>query len=143
MLREYEIPAFRTSDTGVWCKDKIYNTDKKIASIGVHLRRYISSHGVGINVTDEVLKYFDAIDACGLGKGVTTMESMLVPTESQTVARGFADSLAQELGVSVQHLRSVKELEEVWGLENGELLETMIQSDLQSPESEGGYITLK
>ena len=38
----------------------------KVASIGIHLRHRITSHGFAINVTSEPLRWFDLVLACGL-----------------------------------------------------------------------------
>lgn len=47
---------------------------EKIAALGVHLRRNVTSYGVGLNVSTD-LRWFDRIVACGLeGKGMTSME---------------------------------------------------------------------
>jgi lipoate-protein ligase B len=60
-------PAF----TGVWV------ADRKIASIGVAVRRWISYHGLALNVSTD-LKFFDAIRPCGLSAEVmTSMEKLL------------------------------------------------------------------
>ena len=69
VCENYGITAFTTQNPGVW------NTpDDKIASIGVHLRRGISSYGVGLNVSVD-LSWFHRIVACGLvGKSVTSLE---------------------------------------------------------------------
>ncbi|EIW68449.1 hypothetical protein TREMEDRAFT_18004, partial [Tremella mesenterica DSM 1558] len=39
---------------------------EKVASIGIHLRHRITSHGFSINVTPEPIKWFDLVLACGL-----------------------------------------------------------------------------
>ncbi|MFK7851439.1 MAG: lipoyl(octanoyl) transferase LipB [Akkermansiaceae bacterium] len=58
---ELEIKAGRRSGmTGVWVEDR------KIASIGVGVRKWISMHGFAINVTRESLPPFLSITPCGL-----------------------------------------------------------------------------
>lgn len=47
--------------TGAWVKER------KLASIGVGVRHWISMHGFGLNVTPEALKGFAHITPCGLG----------------------------------------------------------------------------
>jgi lipoyl(octanoyl) transferase len=47
--------------TGIWVGDR------KLASIGVGVRRWISMHGFALNVTDESLSSFDHITPCGIG----------------------------------------------------------------------------
>ena len=53
--RDHEGPQF----TGVWVEDR------KIASIGVHISRGVSSHGFAINVDNDV-EPFHQVTACGL-----------------------------------------------------------------------------
>jgi lipoate-protein ligase B len=75
-LGQWGIASTRTEDPGVW-KKMVEGSDdmpRKIAALGVHLRRNITSYGVGLNIKTD-LKWFDRIVACGLvGKGVTTMD---------------------------------------------------------------------
>ena len=51
--------------TGVWVGER------KIASIGVAVRKWISYHGLALNVTTD-LRYFSAIEPCGLPAAVMT-----------------------------------------------------------------------
>ena len=54
----------RTGLTGVWVENR------KLASIGVGVRKWISMHGFAINITAECLPPFFAITPCGID-GVT------------------------------------------------------------------------
>lgn len=56
--------------TGVWVKDR------KIASLGVAVRQWISYHGVALNVSTD-LRYFGAIHPCGLSPEVMTSMELL------------------------------------------------------------------
>lgn len=52
---------------GVWT----IQTDKKIASIGIAVQHWVSTHGIAVNV-DVDLREFERIDPCGLGAAVMT-----------------------------------------------------------------------
>lgn len=75
-MEQWGIASTRTEDPGVWKtrQEGDEGIPKKIAALGVHLRRNVTSYGVGLNIKTD-LKWFDRIVACGLvGKGVTTMD---------------------------------------------------------------------
>ena len=77
----YWLEAYTTENPGVWIGSS--PDERKLASVGVHLRRYIASHGVGLNVTVK-LEWFDRIVACGLpGKKATTMKKEYQAMESR------------------------------------------------------------
>ena len=57
----FHVPASRREGlTGVWVEDR------KLASIGVGVRKWISMHGFAINITQESLAPFFAITPCGI-----------------------------------------------------------------------------
>lgn len=71
LCKQYELNATTTADTGVWIDDR------KICAMGVHCKRYITSHGLALNC-DIDLKWFDHIVPCGLhGKSVTSLSKEL------------------------------------------------------------------
>jgi lipoyl(octanoyl) transferase len=88
-LGEYGIEAGRIPKlTGVWVGDR------KIAAIGVHLSRWVTSHGFALNVTTD-LDYFRYIVPCGLTKPVTSMEQLGVRTTLGEVSEKFASHFAR------------------------------------------------
>jgi len=69
-LAEFEIIAGRVPGcTGVWVDGK------KVAAIGVHISRWVTSHGFALNHTTD-LRYFQYIVPCGLTKSVTSMQEL-------------------------------------------------------------------
>jgi lipoyl(octanoyl) transferase len=69
-LADFEIEAFRIKDlTGVHTKDG------KVAAIGVHIKRWVTTHGFALNVNTD-LSFFDLIISCE-GEPVTSMEKIL------------------------------------------------------------------
>ena len=100
-LSDYEIPAERnTGFTGVWTRGR------KIASIGVHVRDWVTWHGFALNVTTD-LSYFDLIVPCGIdGVMMTSVEreldstGVVAPTVADFASR-VADAFAQVFDLDV------------------------------------------
>jgi lipoyl(octanoyl) transferase len=65
---------------GVWVEDssaRAADKEAKIGALGVHLSRWVSSHGFAYNVSTD-LRFYDLIVPCGIvGKGVTSLERIL------------------------------------------------------------------
>jgi lipoyl(octanoyl) transferase len=80
-LAAFNVRGERREDrVGVWVArpDKGKDFEDKIAAIGVRLRRWVSFHGIAINVEPE-LSHFEAIIACGVTDpryGVTSLADL-------------------------------------------------------------------
>ena len=113
----YGIEGFTTENPGVWVTE-----EDKIASVGVHLRRNVASHGVGLNIATK-LAWFDRIVACGLvGKRATSFEKMGVKP------KGGVEEVGRVLaGIMARHLEGVQGTKEVDMHEvvGQEIIETM------------------
>ena len=83
-LADYGIAGGRiTKLTGVWVGER------KIAAIGVHLSRWVTSHGFALNVSTD-LSYFQYIVPCGLTRPVTSMAALGVRAGRDEVGRRLA-----------------------------------------------------
>jgi lipoyl(octanoyl) transferase len=88
----FGIPAKRRAGlTGVWTEG-----DRKIASIGVHARQWVTWHGFALNVTTK-LSYFDLMVPCGIpGVDMTSISrerpelGVDVPAAAAAVTTAFA-----------------------------------------------------
>ncbi|WFD44514.1 lipoyl(octanoyl) transferase [Malassezia psittaci] len=76
-LSTQEAPSAEAKYTGIWVDDT-----HKIASIGVHVRHRVTSHGFALNVQNKALEGFRNIVACGLP------DVQLTSVEEQLVKRG-------------------------------------------------------
>lgn len=84
VLAEFGIDAGRVCHcTGVWVDGK------KIGAIGVHISRWVTSHGFALNV-DADMTYFQYIVPCGLAKPVTSMAALGVRVDVQAVKQSLA-----------------------------------------------------
>jgi lipoyl(octanoyl) transferase len=83
-LLAFNVAGERREDrVGVWVKrpDKGPGCEDKIAAIGVRLKRWVSLHGIAINVAPD-LAHFDAIVPCGVTDpryGVTSLADLGLP----------------------------------------------------------------
>lgn len=88
MLAGFGIAAGRIPKlTGVWVDGK------KVAAIGVHISRWVTSHGFALNVNTD-LSYFQYIVPCGLTKPVTSMAELGVRASLAEIS----ESVAQHFG---------------------------------------------
>lgn len=62
---------------GVWIGLEASGAEEKLGALGVHLSRWVTSHGFAYNVSTD-LRYFDLIVPCGIaGKLATSLERAL------------------------------------------------------------------
>lgn len=91
-LADFGIVAGRIPKlTGVWVGER------KIAAIGVHISRWVTSHGFALNINTD-LRYFQYIVPCGLTKPVTSMAASGARTEVPAVSRILASHFGRVFG---------------------------------------------
>ncbi len=99
---EFGITAGREpGKTGVWVKSG--NTDEKLAAIGVHISRWVTSHGFAYNVSTD-LRYFDLIVPCGIAdRKATSLEKLLGRgVDKKEVAPRIARHLGELFGLEMK-----------------------------------------
>jgi len=90
--------------TGVWVdRPEKQNTEEKLAAIGVHLSRWVASHGFAYNVSTD-LRYFDLIVPCGIAdKQATSLEKLLGRSvKMEEVSPRIAAHLGELLGLELR-----------------------------------------
>src|SRR6266850_3027600 len=114
---EFGVAAERVAGKkGIWIKNG--NAEEKLAAIGVHISRWVTSHGFAYNVSTD-LRYFDLIVPCGIvDRKATSLEKLLGDSVKQ---KDVAPQIAKHLG-------------EVFGLELKEASRAELLERLQEAE---------
>ena len=98
---DFAIPTKRSPGlTGVWTDQE--TSEAKIAAIGVHISRSVTSHGFALNVNTN-LDYFDLIIPCGItSKPVTSMQhelghSLDLNSVAESISRNFGTVFSSQM----------------------------------------------
>lgn len=99
VMGKFGVKGITTENPGVWTTDG----ERKVCAVGVHLRRNVTSHGIGLNVTEEPLSWLGRIVGCGLeGKGPGSLFTEGASGEGlsvEKVGEEFVRTLGERLGV--------------------------------------------
>jgi lipoyl(octanoyl) transferase len=104
-LGAFNVKGERREDrVGVWVArpDKGLGHEDKIAAIGVRLRRWVSFHGISLNVEPD-LSHFDAIVPCGVTDsryGVTSLVDLDLPVGLTDVDIALKHAFGEVFGPS-------------------------------------------
>ena len=106
---DFGIPAKRVAGlTGAWTEAA---PEAKIAAIGVHISRAVTSHGFALNVNND-LSFFDLIVPCGIAaRPVTSMQKELCrEIDPALVAQSLSRNFGTVFGVQILWLASLDAL---------------------------------
>ncbi|MBB6145582.1 lipoyl(octanoyl) transferase [Silvibacterium bohemicum] len=99
--------------TGVWTLAGGSIEEKKVAAIGVHISRGITSHGFALNVTTD-LRDFDLIVPCGISDRTVTSLEQETDVGSPATMENAINAVARHFGRVFEHqvlwLESVEDL---------------------------------
>jgi lipoyl(octanoyl) transferase len=108
-LAAFNVRGERREDrVGVWVKrpDKGDGYEDKIAAIGVRLKRWVSFHGIAINVEPD-LSHFQAIVPCGVVDpryGVTSLVDLGLPVTMADVDIALRQAFADVFGPAIARM---------------------------------------
>jgi len=114
---EFGIAAGREAGkTGVWVGEG--KASEKLAAIGVHISRWVTSHGLAYNVSTD-LRNFDLIVPCGLAdRKATSLEKLLGRSvKLDRVKPKLAAHLGDVFGLQLQQIARAELLEKLEAVE--------------------------
>ena len=120
---EFGIAAKRVvGKTGIWADQG--NTEEKLGAIGVHISRWVTSHGFAYNVSTD-LRFFDLIVPCGIAdRQATSLEKLLGhAVEESQVARRLAKHLGELFGLALRETSTREFLERLADAEHAVAVE--------------------
>lgn len=104
-LDDFNIRGERREDrVGVWVRrpTKGAGIEDKIAAIGIRVRRWVSFHGISLNVEPD-LTHFDGIVPCGVSQhGVTSLVDLGLPVTMPEVDSVLREAFECVFGPTVQ-----------------------------------------
>src|SRR6266850_2700586 len=108
---EFGVAAERVAGkTGIWVKNG--SAEEKLGAIGVHISRWVTSHGFAYNVSTD-LRYFDLIVPCGIvDRKATSLEKLLGRSvKREEIAPRIAKHLGEVFGLELKEASRAELLE--------------------------------
>lgn len=93
-LAQFRIRAERVAEKGC---EGVWVAGAKVAAIGIHISRWITSHGFALNI-DTDLNYFKYIVPCGLTKPVCSVRTLGCSASREEVMQAVTSSFADVFG---------------------------------------------
>jgi lipoyl(octanoyl) transferase len=91
----------RQGRVGIWVADRAVGTEAKIAAIGVRVTRWVTLHGISINL-DPQLDHFSGIVPCGIREyGVTSLHALGIPLGMAELDVALAASWPRVFGAAL------------------------------------------
>jgi len=96
-FKKFDMDVYPVRDRiGIWIKTN--NGEEKIGAIGLKVKKWISLHGISININPD-LQYFDGIVPCGLSEySVTSIKSIKENISIDNFDQEFIFNFEQEFG---------------------------------------------
>lgn len=100
-LVSFDVVGERRADrVGVWVRrpDRGPHVEDKIGAIGIRLRRWVSFHGISLNVAPD-LEHFSGIVPCGVSQhGVTSLADLGIPASLSDVDHALRAAFERRFG---------------------------------------------
>jgi lipoyl(octanoyl) transferase len=88
----------RQGRIGIWVADRTTGAEAKIGAIGVRVTRWVSWHGVALNVAPD-LSHFSGIVPCGIREhGVTSLAALGIPASMADADAALRDAWEEVFG---------------------------------------------
>ncbi len=101
VLRDLGIISYRIPGlVGVWIEDQERTNpdgtyDKKIAALGLRVKKWVTFHGLSLNVNPD-LTFFNNINPCGIsGKGVTSLLELGITMDMDDIDKIFKKNFSK------------------------------------------------